>query len=136
MAPGVTGIGGVFFKSEDPKKLTEWYKKHLNFQTDKQGYVNFVWRESDNPEKKGLTVWSPFPKETEYFNPSDNPYMINYRVQELDKLLAQLREVGVQVDDKIEEYEYGRFAWIMDPEGNRVELWEPSADANELFGAE
>jgi len=135
LKPGVTGLGGIFFKSENPKKLTEWYKKHLNIQTDKQGYVNFAWRESDDPEKKGLTVWSPFPMDTEYFNPSDNPYMINYRVRELDKLLAQLREAGVQVDEKVEEYEYGKFAWITDPEGNRVELWEPTADANELFGA-
>ena len=86
MKPGVTGIGGVFFKSDDPIKLTEWYKKHLNFKTDEQGYMNFSWRESENPEKKGLTVWSPFPKDTKYFNPSENPYMINYRVNEIDKL--------------------------------------------------
>ena len=135
MKPGVTGIGGVFFKSDDPKKLTEWYKKHLNFKTDEQGYVNFAWRESENPEKKGLTVWSTFPKDTKYFNPSENPYMINYRVNEIDKLLKQLRADGVEVDDKVEEYDYGKFAWIIDPEGNRVELWEPSDDANELFGA-
>ena len=135
MKLGVTGLGGIFFKCEDPKKLTQWYKEHLNFKTDEQGYVNFVWRESGNPEKKGLTVWSPFPKDTEYFNPSENAYMINYRVHELDKLLAQLRDAGVAVDDKVEEHDYGRFAWIMDPEGNRIELWEPSADANELFGS-
>ncbi|TFB10494.1 VOC family protein [Candidatus Marinimicrobia bacterium MT.SAG.3] len=135
MKPGVTGIGGVFFKSDDPIKLTEWYKKHLNFKLDEQGYMNFSWRESDNPEMKGLTVWSPFPKDTEYFNPGGNSYMINYRVHELDKLLKQLREAGVEVDEKVEEYDYGKFAWIMDPEGNRVELWEPSDDANELFGA-
>jgi len=135
LKPGVTGLGGIFFKSDDPKKLTEWYKKHLNFKTDEQGYVNFAWRESKNPEKKGLTVWSPFPKDTEYFDPGGNPYMINYRVRELDKLLEQLRAAGVDVDEKVEEYDYGKFAWIMDPEGNRVELWEPSDNANELFGA-
>ena len=136
MKPGVTGLGGIFFKSNDPKKLTDWYKEHLNIRTDKQGYVNFAWRENTDPEKKGLTVWAPFPKETEYFNPSDNPYMINYRVRGLDKLLLQLRKAGVEVDERIEEYDYGRLAWIMDPEGNRIELWEPSADANDLFGAE
>jgi len=89
--------------------------------------ASFHWRAADNPDEQGLTVWSPFPDSTKYFEPSSAPFMINYRVADLDWLLGQLRSEGVEVDERIEEYEYGRFAWIMDPEGNRIELWEPPA---------
>ncbi len=120
----VTGIGGVFFKSADPKKLTAWYQKHLGFEA-KDDAVTFEWRELNEPERIGLTVWSPFPNDTKYFAPSQSPFMINYRVENLDWLLEQLRAEGVQIDERIEEHEYGRFAWATDPEGNRIELWEP-----------
>jgi predicted enzyme related to lactoylglutathione lyase/DNA-binding transcriptional ArsR family regulator len=94
---------------------------------DEQGYVQFEWREKDDPERVGATVWEPFAHDTDYFDPSTKPFMLNFRVANLAALLDQLRKEGVQVDDKVEEYEYGKFGWIMDPEGNRVELWEPPA---------
>lgn len=121
----VTGIGGIFFKSQDPQQLKEWYRKHLGIEPDPDGYVSFPWRENENPERTGYTVWEPFKENTRYFEPSQKPYMINFRVVDLHGLLAQLRQEGVLVDDRIEEEEFGRFGWIMDPEGNRIELWEP-----------
>ncbi|MBI1805732.1 MAG: VOC family protein [Ignavibacteria bacterium] len=120
----VTGIGGIFFKSNDPTNMREWYRIHLGIESGNDG-ASFEWREKEHPERIGYTVWSPFPGDTTYFNPSKAPFMINYRVADLDVLLDQLRQEGVPVEDRIEEYEYGRFAWIMDPEGNRIELWEP-----------
>ena len=121
----VTGIGGIFFKANDPEGLKKWYQQHLGVPSDSTGGVAFHWREEDHPEKTGITVWAPFPVDTRYFEPSTAPFMINYRVTDLDGLLAQLREEGVWVDERMETYEYGRFAWIADPEGNRIELWEP-----------
>lgn len=121
----VIGLGGIFFKAKDPEKLRAWYKEHLGMIPDKYGSVTFEWRNDQRPENKGHTVWSLFPRDTDYFQPSDAPFMLNYRVADLDRLLDQLRKEGVEVDDKIEEYDYGRFAWIMDSEGNRIELWEP-----------
>ncbi|MFQ5552363.1 MAG: VOC family protein [Thermoplasmata archaeon] len=121
----VTGIGGVFFKAQDPEELKAWYVRHLGLPARTEGDVIFEWREREEPDRKGATVWGPFPRETDYFEPSQAPFMINYRVADLDGLLAQLRQEGVEVEDRVEEYPYGRFAWIMDPEGNRVELWEP-----------
>ena len=121
----VTGIGGIFFKSQDPKKLKGWYQEHLGIAPDAEGYVQFEWREKDDPDRVGYTVWNPFPHDTDYFNPSTKPFMVNFRVADLQALLEQLRKEGVQVDDKVEEYEFGKFGWIMDLEGNRVELWEP-----------
>ena len=121
----VTGIGGMFFKSQDPKRLKGWYQKHLGFVPDKDGYISFEWREKDDPERVGFTAWEPFSQDSDYFDPSTKPFMFNFRVANLAELLAQLREEGVQVDDKVEEHDYGKFGWIMDPEGNRVELWEP-----------
>ena len=121
----VTGIGGVFFKSQDPKQLKGWYQEHLGITPDKDGYIQFEWREKDDPERVGLTVWEAFPHDTKYFDPSAKPFMVNFRVANLHALLDLLRKEGVQVDDKVEEYEYGKFGWIMDPEGNRIELWEP-----------
>jgi predicted enzyme related to lactoylglutathione lyase len=123
----VTGIGGVFFKAQDPDQLQSWYAKHLGIKPGPGGSVAFAWREVDNSEKKAHTVWAPFPKDTSYFEPSQSPFMINYRVANLDALIEELRHEGVEVDPKREESEFGRFAWIMDPEGNRVELWEPGA---------
>jgi predicted enzyme related to lactoylglutathione lyase len=121
----VTGIGGIFFKSTDPEKLAAWYQDHLGLPAAEQGAILFRWREADNPDRQGYTVWAPFPADTGYFDPSPAPFMINYRVANLDAVLEQLRREGVEVDDKIEDSEYGRFGWIMDPEGNRIELWQP-----------
>jgi len=122
----VTGIGGVFFKSEDPKKLRDWYGKHLGLDMEEWG-CTFLWADPKNPEAKttGRTVWSAFEKNTTYFDPSTKPYMFNYRVENLVELLRILREEGVTVFDKVEELPYGKFGWIMDPEGNKIELWEP-----------
>ena len=121
----VTGIGGVFFKADDPKKLYEWYEKHLGIAQTPGAGVMFQWREADNPEPEGMTIWSLFKKDTNYFDPSKSSFMINYRVDNLDALLEALKADGVEIDPKREDADYGRFAWIMDPEGNRIELWEP-----------
>jgi predicted enzyme related to lactoylglutathione lyase len=123
----VTGIGGIFFKSKNPEKIKEWYRKHLGIEPEAEGNVSFKWRDNDDPKRTGSTVWASFPHDTDYFNPSSAPFMINYRVENLDYLLEQLRKEGVKVEDRIEEYEYGRFGWLMDPEGNRIELWQPPA---------
>jgi predicted enzyme related to lactoylglutathione lyase len=122
-----TGIGGVFFKARNPKGLSAWYEHHLGLKPagDDQYAVSLRWRELEDPANEGMTVWALFPHDTEYFNPSRSPFMINYRVDDLDALLEALRAEGVTIDPKREEYDYGRFAWIMDPEGNRIELWEP-----------
>jgi predicted enzyme related to lactoylglutathione lyase len=117
----VTGIGGVFFKAKDPKALGEWYRTHLNMNVGEWGGVAFRWAE-DNPDGAGITTWSLFQDDTSYFAPS---FMVNYRVDDLDALLAKLREEGCNVDGKVEESEYGKFGWVMDPEGNRLELWQP-----------
>jgi catechol 2,3-dioxygenase-like lactoylglutathione lyase family enzyme len=106
----VTGIGGIFFKSKDPQALREWYRAHLGIESDGEGGASFHWRDADDPERKGLTVWSAFPQDTNYFKTSSAPFMINYRVENLDWLLEQLRAEGLEVDPRIEEYEYGRFA--------------------------
>jgi predicted enzyme related to lactoylglutathione lyase len=116
----VTGIGGVFFKAQNPTKMAAWYQEHLGITT-RDGAAEFRWREKENPDKEGHTVWSLFPAESDYFPGSS---MINYRVANLEKMLKQLQGKGVKVD-KTEEYDYGRFAWVTDPEGNRIELWEP-----------
>lgn len=120
----VTGIGGVFFKAEDPQKIKEWYTKHLGFDMTEWGKT-FKWRSADNPDKICRTEWSPFKGDTTYFSPSDKPFMFNYRVENLVELLKALREEGVQIVGEVEEFEYGKFGWIMDPEGNKIELWEP-----------
>ena len=119
----VTGIGGVFFKARDPKKMAAWYRDHLGIQS-KGGYADFAWREKDNPDRTGRTVWALFPTNTSYFGSSAAPMMINYRVANLERMLEQLRGAGVTVE-KVKDEDYGRFAWITDPEGNRIELWEP-----------
>jgi predicted enzyme related to lactoylglutathione lyase len=124
----VTGIGGVFFKSLDPKTLGAWYKAHLGIQFEDWGGTQFLWRQREEPERTGATVWSLFKQESTYFGPSNKPFMVNYIVEDLAAILAQLRADGVTVDDKVEESEYGKFGWAMDPEGNRFELWEPPKD--------
>ena len=121
----VNGIGGVFFKARDPKKMAAWYRDHLGIQS-RGGYADFLWREKDQPDQIGHTAWALFPTNTSYFGSSAAPMMINYRVASLERMLAQLRRAGVAVE-KVEDQDYGRFAWIMDPEGNRIELWEPKA---------
>lgn len=119
----VTGIGGVFFKAKDPKGMVAWYRKNLGIQS-KNGYADFIWRDKDHSEEMGHTAWAIFPTNTTYFGQSLSPLMINYRVANLDRMLEQLRRGGVKIE-KVEDSDLGRFAWLMDPEGNRIELWEP-----------
>jgi predicted enzyme related to lactoylglutathione lyase len=119
----VTGIGGVFFKVKDPKAMTAWYRTNLGIQS-KGGYADFTWREKDHPEEIGHTAWRIFPTNTTYFGESSSSLMINYRVANLERMLEQFRRNGVKIE-KVEDYDYGRWAWIIDPEGNRIELWEP-----------
>lgn len=120
----VTGIGGIFFKCKDPNKMMEWYKTHLGLDTNPYG-ANFEWRQADDPTKKGSTQWSAFGDNTKYFEPSTKDFMINYRVENLEALVEQLKKEGVTIVDKIETYDYGKFVHIMDVEGNKIELWEP-----------
>ena len=122
----VTGIGGIFFKAGDQKAQADWYRQHLGIEVADEGYTMFWWRKDDDPESRVCSVWALFPGDTTYFSPGTAPFMSNYRVDNLDALRAQLRKEGVQVDDRVEELEYGRFGWILDPEGNRIELWEPA----------
>jgi len=122
MKKRVTGIGGLFFKTENLGATKDWYQKHLGFNTDDWG-CTFWWKDKDG--KKCSTQWSPFAKDTDYFAPSKKDFMFNYRVENLVELLAVLKEEGVTVIDKVEEYEYGKFGWILDPDGNKIELWEP-----------
>lgn len=125
----VTGIGGVFFKCRDPRGLADWYREHLGVPIEEYGGASFPWREHGDPEREGFTVWGPFGEDTSYFDPSERPFMVNLRVDDLDAMLERLRAAGVQVDDRVEEYPYGRFGWFMDPEGTRIELWEPARPA-------
>jgi len=118
----VTGIGGIFFKCKDKKALLEWYKKHLGLPAEEWGAM-FMDENDSNP--KAYTVWSPFAVDTKYFEPSQKDFMINFRVADLHALLKVLREEGVETVGKVEESEFGKFGWVMDPEGNKVELWEP-----------
>jgi predicted enzyme related to lactoylglutathione lyase len=121
----VTGIGGIFFKtSGDPKALAAWYQQHLGLPLEEWGGAVLRWPD-DTAEDGGLTVWHLAANDSQWFSPSDSSFMINYRVDDLDELLAQLSADGVEVVDGPESHENGKFAWIMDPEGNKVELWEP-----------
>lgn len=117
----VTGIGGVFFRARDPVALARWYREHLGVPLDAGAAYGTLASAAAGEE----TVWSAFPADTEYFGPGGAQWMLNYRVRDLDAMLAQLRAAGAQVDDRIEEYDYGRFGWATDPEGNRFELWQP-----------
>ncbi len=120
----VTGVGGIFFKCNDPQKLKEWYNVHLGLKTDKYG-TNFVWWQGADSTKKGYTQWSPFAATTKYFEPSTKEFMINYRVENLIALVDQLKKEGVTIVDTLETYNYGKFIHILDLEGNKIELWEP-----------
>ncbi|TDW47297.1 putative enzyme related to lactoylglutathione lyase [Flavobacterium sp. 270] len=120
----VTGIGGIFFKCNDPAKVREWYKTHLGFDTNDYG-ASFGWKETLDSNKDGSTQWSPFPENTKYFEPSTKEFMINYTVADLEALVVELKKEGVTILDEIETYDYGKFVHILDIEGNKIELWEP-----------
>jgi predicted enzyme related to lactoylglutathione lyase len=121
----VTGIGGIFFKAKDPNKLKEWYKINLGLNTDQYG-TNFEWREGADSSKIAFTQWSPFKESTTYFAPSVKEFMINYRVINLENLIKQLKTNGITLLDTIEKFNYGKFAHLLDLEGNKIELWEPN----------
>jgi len=116
-------MGGIFFKCSDPAGIKEWYKTHLGLPVDPYG-ATFEWRDAADPEKKGQTIWSPFKKETDYFAPSGKDFMFNYRVENLEWLLGELKKEGIEQIGEMQSYDYGKFAHIMDPEGNKIELWE------------
>ena len=120
----VTGIGGIFFKCKDPKKVRDWYQTHLGLNTNQYGAV-FEWRQGADTTKKGFTQWSPFGEKTKYFEPSTKDFMINYRVVNLETLVQQLKTERVTITDTIETFDYGKFIHILDIEGNKIELWEP-----------
>ncbi|MCO4764341.1 MAG: VOC family protein [Myxococcales bacterium] len=123
----VMGIGGIFFKAKDKAALASWYQDNLGLPVDPSwGGAVISWKDND-PKGDAHTVWSPFAADTTYFAPSEKPFMLNFRVANLDRMLAQLRDNGCDVDDKIEDSDFGRFGWVMDPEGNRIELWQPPA---------
>ena len=118
----VIGLGGVFFKSRDPAALRAWYAAHLGIDVSEYGAMF-----PEDEQRPGLTLWTPFRQDTDHFAPSDREFMLNFRVDDLDVLLSNLRAAGVQVEDKVHEDEIGRFGWIMDPDGTRIELWQPAA---------
>lgn len=129
----VTGLGGVFFKSSNPRETLAWYRRHLDIDSEDWGGLAFRWREEEAPDEIGYTVWSSFPENTDYFAPSDLPYMWNFRVADLDGLIAMLREEGVEIVDGVQEHPNGKFAWIRDPEGRKIELWEPVPSAKDPY---
>jgi len=121
----VTGLGGIFFKCKDPQKINDWYSRNLGLETGEYG-ATFEWRSADDPAKPGATQWSPFPDTTDYFAPSGRDFMINYRVENIEALVDQLRKDQVVILDEIASFDYGKFVHILDIEGNKIELWEPS----------
>jgi predicted enzyme related to lactoylglutathione lyase len=123
----VTGIGGIFFTARDPVALRSWYKQHLDIDVQEWGGAAFVWADSAGNPVKGTTVWSIGQSDGDYFAPSKASFMVNYRVDDLAALLKALRDEGCNVLEKTEDSEYGKFGWVMDPEGNKVELWQPPA---------
>ncbi len=125
MEKRVTGIGGIFFKSASPKNLREWYARHLGIPVEDWGGWVFKWGTQNSTEPEGSTIWNPFKSDSDYFNPSEKEFMINYRVENLDALIQILKEEGVTVVGGPIEEGFGKFAWILDPEGNKIELWEP-----------
>jgi predicted enzyme related to lactoylglutathione lyase len=120
----VKAIGGVFFKSENPKEMQDWYDRHLGLSFQQKGYHSFLWKDNESGEQ-GRTEFSFFKKDTDYMNPSKSPFMINFAVENLEELIIELKSEGIQQVGEIESYPYGKFAWILDPEGNKIELWEP-----------
>ncbi len=130
----VTGIGGVFLKAKDPKALAAWYAKHLNVVVSEWGGIAFRWAD-EVPKGTGTTAWSLFPEGTKHFGPGPQTAMINYRVDDLDELLAKMKLDGVTIDPKREDdATFGKFAWVVDPEGNRLELWQPAVKAEKASG--
>ena len=127
----VTGLGGIFFKCDDPENIRNWYATHLGFKTDQYG-TSFEARDANNPTEPTYTVWSTFDKNTSYFAPSDKEFMINLKVEDLEWLLGELKKEGIEQIGDMQVYEYGKFAHIVDPEGNKIELWEPE---NKFYGA-
>ena len=134
-ATRVTGVGGFFFKAQNPGKLADWYRTHLGIALVAAGkgehapqFYPFHWREKDHPETIGATAFSIFPANTKHFEPSSASFMMNFRVANLERLLAQLKQEGVKIGDKIDDGPNGRFGWAMDSEGNRIELWEPKGE--------
>jgi predicted enzyme related to lactoylglutathione lyase len=123
--PKVTGIGGIFFFSDNLEETKEWYVKNLGFEINDWGSSSFEFRNVDRPEEIGSLQWTPFKKESDYFAPSKKEFMINYRVQNLDGLLNNLKENGVTILDDVASYDFGKFVHIMDSQGNKIELWEP-----------
>lgn len=121
----VTGLGGLFFKAKDPKALAGWYRDRLGLPVEDWGGCVFPWREDGNPKKKGQTVWSPFEATSDYFKPSRKSFMMNFRVENLEQVLAELEAEGVKVSEARDDSEFGKFGWVMDPEGNKIELWQP-----------
>jgi predicted enzyme related to lactoylglutathione lyase len=124
--PKVTGIGGIFFYSDNPKEIKEWYTKNLGLEINEWGSSSFESRNIDRPEEINSLQWNPFKTGDTYFSPSKKEFMINYRVQHIEALVNQLKENGVTVLDSIASYDYGKFVHIMDSEGNKIELWEPN----------
>lgn len=129
----VTGIGGIFFKCKEPAKVREWYQKNLGLETNQYGSV-FEWRQGADSTKKGFTQWSPFNEKTKYFLPSTKEFMINYRVENMEALLLTLRSNGVEILDSVATYDYGKFVHLLDPEGNKIELWEPNDEVYDKMG--
>jgi len=124
LTPKVTGIGGIFFFSDNPEKIKEWYARNLGLEVNQWG-SSFEFRNANRPEEINYLQWSPFEQGSEYFSPSQKEFMINYRVQNIEGLVSRLRESGVTILDSIETFDYGKFVHIMDAEGNKIELWEP-----------
>lgn len=120
----VTGIGGIFFTCKDPETLKEWYRKHLGIEGNEYG-TTFDWKQAAESDSKGSTTWSPMPETTSYFEPSAKEFMINYTVDDLEALVEELKREGVEILNDIAVYDFGKFIHILDPEGNKVELWEP-----------
>jgi len=123
----VTGIGGIFFKAKDAPALRAWYKRHLAIDVQDWGGTAFTLTDSDGKPTGGMTVWSVFPEASNHFAPSNAPFMVNYRVEDLQAVITALKAEGCNVLDKIDDSEYGKFGWVIDPEGNKVELWQPPA---------
>ena len=129
----VTSIGGIFFKCKNPKEVRAWYKENLGFSINDYGAV-FEWHHGADSTKKGFTQWSPFNEKTKYFEPSTKDFMINFRVENMESLVQDLKKKNVNVVDSIESYDYGKFVHIMDNEGNKIELWEPNDKVYEKMG--
>ena len=127
----VTGLGGVFFKARNPQQMREWYSKHLGVPNMESYGGTFIWRKKEEPDQLGYTAWSVMDEQTDYYKPSESEFMINYRVADLEGLLRVLSEEGIELVGEVDKQDYGKFGWIMDPDGNKVELWEP---VDEVYG--